>query len=351
MKRRNTWIVAIGCSIALLVAATFSMAAEGDDNGPPDRPGARDSGPGGPGEQHQKVENQKFGGTVAQFNFTPRGERDGILLTSDGKLVQLNFSPRDASKLSGAISVGDQISAEAAPERAHADHAVCRLQKLTTASGKEISMGGPQRSRRNGDSANGRRNEPGDRRPTDAAQGPSNGPPDRPNADQGPDAGPGPGPGGDQGSDNGPGGPRRAADAQGSENAQGPGGGPQEPDQGPDSRRRQRVQGKTETLKGVVKYLNHTPRGEVDGALLESGDFIHTGPREATEAKLAVGAEVSAEGLAMKMPDGHKVIEFPRKINDKAVSRPPMPGRRGGGFVDRQPAGPPGEGPPQADDK
>lgn len=98
-----------------------------------------------------------------------------------------------------------------------------------------------------------------------------------------------------------------------------------------------------------MKYLNHGPRGEVDGAVLDNGDFIRTGPREATEAKLAVGGEVSAEGPAMKMPDGHMMIEFPRKINDKAVSRPPMSGRRGG-FGDRQPSGPPGDAPPPAGD-
>lgn len=120
MTRLNTWIMAIGCSIAILAAAAVSMAADGDDSGPPDRPTAGpENGPNGPENgprnQSQRSESKKFSGTVTQFNFTPRGERDGILLTSDGKLVQLNFSPRDANKLSDQISVGDQISADAVP--------------------------------------------------------------------------------------------------------------------------------------------------------------------------------------------------------------------------------------------
>ena len=72
-----------------------------------------------------------------------------------------------------------------------------------------------------------------------------------------------------------------------------------------------------------MKYLNHGPRGEVDGAVLESGDFVHIGPRKAEEAKLAVGQEISVEGQSMKMPDGHTMIEHPTKINDKEVSRRP----------------------------
>ncbi|HEX4000024.1 MAG TPA: hypothetical protein VHX65_15840 [Pirellulales bacterium] len=274
MNRRWTRALAIAVSIAVLVALKFSMAAEPDDKGapaePPDRPA------GAPAEPEAK----KFTGTVAQFNYTPRGERDGILLTSDGKLVQLNFPPHEAGKLTGTVAVGDQITAEATPERARADHAVLHLQKLTTVKGKEIEMAGPRRPR-------------------------------------GPEGG-------------------RGA---------GRGDGPEQTG----STGRERALPKTETVKGVVKSLNRGARGEVDGATLESGDFVHIGPREAEEAKLAVGQEISVEGYAMKMADGHTMISFPVKINDKEVSRP-GPGHRGVA-ADRRPpsdgdAPPRGEAPP-----
>ena len=160
--------------------------------------------------------------------------------------MQLNFPPQEASKLADAVAVGDQITAEGRPERAKADHAVCRLEKLTTAKGTEIAIEGPPRPR-------GRE-----------GAGP---------ADRGPYG--------------------------------------------------ERTPVKTESLIGIVKYLNHGPRGEVDGAVLESGDFLHIGPREAEEAKLEVGKEISVEGQSLKMPDGHTMIEHPTKINGKEVSRLP----------------------------
>jgi hypothetical protein len=248
--------LAVVASLAILMVVTISLSAEPDDKGPPERSSA--------------PEAKKVSGTVQQFNFTPRGQRDGVLLTSDGKLVQLNFPPQEAEKLANAVAVGDQITADGTPERTEADHAVLRLQKLTTAKGKEITIeNAPPRSR-------GRETE----------------------------------------------------------DIRAEGG----------RVRRERAAEKSETIKGVVKYLNHGPRGEVDGAVLESGDFIHIGPREAQDAKLAVGQDISVEGLAMKMPDGHTMIEHPTKINDKEVSRRPR--GRGPGPAEG-PMPPPGESPPE----
>ena len=142
MNRRWTCVLAVATSIAMLVAINFSRADEPDDKGPPGRPSA------GPlADSPREAETKKFTGTVAQFNYTPRGERDGILLTSDGKLVQLNFPPRDAGKLADAVAIGDQITAEGQAEPTRADHAVCRLEKLTTAKGKEIAVAGPPQRR------------------------------------------------------------------------------------------------------------------------------------------------------------------------------------------------------------
>ncbi len=260
----STWSrgLTLVASIAILLTMKMSRAADSDDKAPPRGPEAK-----------------KFSGTVQQFNYTPRGERDGVLLSSDGKLVQLNFPPHEAGKLAEGVAVGDQVSAEGVPERTEADHTVCRLQKLTTAKGTEIAIDEPPAPGRG-----------------------AGGPPDRGPDDRGaPDRGPG---------DRGPANRAPRSGERGQRTA----------DRGP---RGERAPEKTETLKGVVKYLNHGPRGEVDGAVLESGDFVHIGPREAEEAKLAVGQEISVEGQSMKMPDGHTMIEHPTKINDKEVSRRP----------------------------
>lgn len=279
MNRRWTSALAIAASIAIVVAIKFSWAAEPDDKVPHEGRAAGSSArafPPGPAE--------KVSGTVSQFNYTPRGERDGILLTADGKLVQLNIPPHEAGKLADAVAIGDKITAEGLPERTEADHPVFRVEKLTTAKGQEIAIEGPPRQR--GGEAR-REAGPGER--------PDQGPPRPRERDQRAEGSPG-----------------------------------ERPEQGPPEtsrpRRGERTPEKVETIKGVVKYLNHGPRGEVDGAVLESGDFVHIGPREAQEAKLAVGQDISVEGPAMKMPDGHTMIERPTKINDKEVSR--RPGRR-----------------------
>ena len=204
------------------------------------------------------------------------------------------FPAAGSAKLADAVAVGDQITAEGTPERAEADHTVCRLQKLTTAKGKEIAFEGPP-PRRRGPESEGRENGAPPTRERGSPSADRGSPSERgsPSAERG------------SPSERGP----RSADA------------------GP-SRRGERTPEKSETVKGVVKYLNHGPRGEVDGAVLESGDFVHIGPREAEEAKLAVGQEISVEGQSMKMPDGHTMIEHPTKINDKEVNARPGPSSR-----------------------
>jgi len=68
-------------------------------------------------------------------------------------------------------------------------------------------------------------------------------------------------------------------------------------------------------IEGVVKYLNYTRHGEVNGAVLESGDFVHLGPKGAKLVKLAIGEKLSMVGAAATMGDGHLVIEDPSEVN------------------------------------
>ena len=90
-------------------------------------------------------------------------------------------------------------------------------------------------------------------------------------------------------------------------------------------------------LEGTVKSLNHGPRGEVDGAILESGDFVRVGPQSGEALKLAVGQKLTLDGTQRPMMLGHNVIT-PQTVNGFAVMLPTGPEANG-------PDGPPDEGP------
>ena len=86
--------------------------------------------------------------------------------------------------------------------------------------------------------------------------------------------------------------------------------------------------GKTEaveTIAGKIKRLNYARHGEVNGAVLESGNFVHLGPKASEELKLAVGQELTVEGAAAPLPAGGKVIEHPMKVNGKEIPHGPPP--------------------------
>lgn len=85
-------------------------------------------------------------------------------------------------------------------------------------------------------------------------------------------------------------------------------------------------------VEGTVARLNFGPRGEVDGAVLDGGDFLHVGPREAAQLNLAIGQKISVDGRAHPMLAGHNVIHA-TKVNGVAIDRPRPPegGPRDGG--------------------
>jgi len=68
-------------------------------------------------------------------------------------------------------------------------------------------------------------------------------------------------------------------------------------------------------IEGVVKYLNDSRHGEVNGAVLDNGNFVHLGPKGAKLVKLAIGEKLVAEGTAATMGGGHLVIEDPSEVN------------------------------------
>jgi hypothetical protein len=74
----------------------------------------------------------------------------------------------------------------------------------------------------------------------------------------------------------------------------------------------------SQTLKGVVKYLNYTRQGEADGAILDSGDYVHLAPHGAEAVKLAVGQRLDIEGEASPMADSHKAVHA-LKVNGQEI--------------------------------
>jgi hypothetical protein len=112
--------------------------------------------------------------------------------------------------------------------------------------------------------------------------------------------------------------------------------------------------------EGNVKNLNYSQNGELDGAVLSTGDLVHIGPG-ASNLKLTVGQKLTVDGFALPaIASDHQAIEAVA-IDQRAVERPrpagpdgspPPPGaRRPGGAGIQGPGSPPDEprlGPPPA---
>ena len=75
-------------------------------------------------------------------------------------------------------------------------------------------------------------------------------------------------------------------------------------------------------LEGTVKTLNYGPHGDVDGAILDSGDFVLIGPPTAEALKLAPGQKLTLDGSARPMLVGHNIIQA-TTVNGFAVMAPP----------------------------
>jgi hypothetical protein len=62
-------------------------------------------------------------------------------------------------------------------------------------------------------------------------------------------------------------------------------------------------------FSGRIDRLNYALHGEVNGGILESGDFLHLKPEGARAINLAVGMAVEARGKTRPMPGGRFVID------------------------------------------
>jgi hypothetical protein len=72
---------------------------------------------------------------------------------------------------------------------------------------------------------------------------------------------------------------------------------------------------------GSIARLNYALHGEVNGAILDSGDFLHLKPEGALALHLEVGMEVKGHGAAKPMVGGHSVIEA-EEVNGIAIAHP-----------------------------
>ncbi len=230
---------------AVALVAMVSLAYSQPPGPPPGGPrGPYERGPRGPREERgdRPVETTELSGNVQGFNRNPLGAIDSLMLTADGKTVQVNFPPDLGGPIAGLASAGDsvKITAEKTPHRA--DHEIYRLIKFVSASGKELKLS----------------------RPEDAEQ---------------------------------------------------------------------------VHVEGIVRQLNYAPHGEIDGVLLENGDFVHFAPHSAEQIAPKVGQKVTVDGRQHLALASGQVIEAER-INDVAIERRPPPRRGPGG-----PDGPAGRGP------
>jgi hypothetical protein len=80
-------------------------------------------------------------------------------------------------------------------------------------------------------------------------------------------------------------------------------------------------------FSGKVKHLNYALHGEVNGAILESGDFLHVKPHGAAALGLKPGMKVKGTGASKPMFDGHRVIEA-TEVNGIAMEKKPKPKKK-----------------------
>ena len=80
-------------------------------------------------------------------------------------------------------------------------------------------------------------------------------------------------------------------------------------------------------FSGKVERLNYALHGEINGAILDTGDFLHVKPQGAVALELAAGMKVKGTGPTKPMVGGHRVIEA-EEVNGMHLEKKPKPKRK-----------------------
>jgi hypothetical protein len=125
--------------LAFTVAATGTFAQVIPVDPPRPAPGAAQPG-----------DTLDLTGTLANWNYGPRGAVEGILVKTADAIVQINLPPEASQKVAAAAILGDKLTATVAveppppqdPNGGAPDHAVFRGLKVLV-KGTTIDLGGP----------------------------------------------------------------------------------------------------------------------------------------------------------------------------------------------------------------
>lgn len=79
------------------------------------------------------------------------------------------------------------------------------------------------------------------------------------------------------------------------------------------------------STSGAVARLNYALHGEANGVVLDNGDFVHLRPDGMRQAKLAVGARVTAQGPARRLRFGEGRVIEAEVVNGQAVAKKTKP--------------------------
>jgi hypothetical protein len=122
------------------------VAPDGDAPGrPPPRPDRERRGGPEQGDRDRRAEAQpvSVGGALQDFNLSPRGEAEGMLLNAEGgRTVQVNFPPPVGATITQSLKAGDSVSVMAIPRLSMPDHPVYDLVSLKVGD-KEIKVPRP----------------------------------------------------------------------------------------------------------------------------------------------------------------------------------------------------------------
>ena len=80
-------------------------------------------------------------------------------------------------------------------------------------------------------------------------------------------------------------------------------------------------------FSATVKHLNYALHGEVNGAMLDTGDFLHVKPHGAKAIYLRPGMKVIGRGPTRPMMGGGKVIEA-EEVNGLKIEHKPKPKKK-----------------------